>query len=256
MLKFISNLLVLGAAIILSGCVSANTVTLDDDGMPVKKQFRVFVPDDVRAMYGPIVEGPYTLPAINIAAINKKYWRQIVDYPTNYQPGTIIIDTQKRFLYLVQSGGKALRYGVGVGKAGLAFTGAAIIGVKKTWPHWTPTREMMQRNPDRYGNMEKGLAPGVDNPLGARALYLFKNGSDTHFRIHGSHEAWSIGQAMSSGCIRMLNQDVIDLYSRVNVGTKVVVISHSDSGFVGHQENTSIMDAPILMDAQPTLIGK
>lgn len=246
----------LSTAIIVSACVSANTVTLDDDGVPIKKQSRVYVPDDIRAMYGTVVEGSYVLPAINMAAINKKYWRQMVDYPTNYQPGTIIIDTQKRFLYLVQPGGKALRYGVGVGKAGLAFTGEAVIGVKKTWPHWTPTLEMMHRNPDRYGHMERGLAPGVDNPLGARALYLFKNGADTHFRIHGSHEAWSIGQAMSSGCIRMLNQDVIDLYSRVNVGTKVVVISHSDSAFVGHPGNAAAMDAPILMDVQPALTEK
>jgi lipoprotein-anchoring transpeptidase ErfK/SrfK len=118
--------------------------------------------------------------------------------------------------------GKAVRYGVGVGKAGLEFRGTATIQDKKEWPHWTPTQDMMRREPARYQPWAKGMDGGAKNPLGARALYLFKDGKDTLYRIHGTTEPSSIGKAVSSGCIRMLNQDVIDLYNRVPKGAKVV----------------------------------
>jgi lipoprotein-anchoring transpeptidase ErfK/SrfK len=125
---------------------------------------------------------------------------------------------------LVQENGKALRYGVGVGKAGLEFQGSASVQMKREWPRWTPTSDMIGRDPGRYAPWKTGMDGGSQNPLGARALYLFKDGKDTLYRIHGTNEPQTIGKAVSSGCIRMLNQDVIDLYGRVPRGSKVVVL--------------------------------
>ena len=124
----------------------------------------------------------------------------------------------------MQSGGDAVRYGVGVGKTeAFNFNGAAIIGRKAEWPHWTPTAKMVAREPERYGPVAAGMQGGEDNPLGARALYLYRNGSDTFYRLHGTTEPYSIGTMVSSGCIRFLNQDIIDLYNRVPVGSRVIV---------------------------------
>ena len=142
--------------------------------------------------------------------------RQTVYYPTNYAAGTIIINTAERRLYLVQPGGQALRYGIGVGRDGFRWSGVHRISAKKEWPGWTPPVEMRRRRPDLPGHM----VGGIENPLGARALYL----GSTLYRIHGSNETWTIGTAVSSGCIRMRNEDVIDLYDRVKAGAKVVVI--------------------------------
>jgi lipoprotein-anchoring transpeptidase ErfK/SrfK len=145
-----------------------------------------------------------------------KYERQLVDYSGNESAGTIVIDTPNKFLYLVQGNGKALRYGVGVGKPGFTWAGVKSITAKKEWPDWTPPAEMLVRRPDLPRHMEGG----PENPLGARAMYL----GSSLYRIHGSNEPWTIGTNVSSGCIRMRNQDVIDLYGRVNVGAKVVVL--------------------------------
>jgi lipoprotein-anchoring transpeptidase ErfK/SrfK len=145
-----------------------------------------------------------------------QYQKQVVDYRGSEPPGTIIIDTPNRFLFLVQDHGKAVRYGIGVGKPGFTWAGEKTITAKKEWPDWTPPPEMLQRRPD----LPHFMAGGPENPLGARAMYL----GSTLYRIHGSNEPWTIGQAVSSGCIRMRNEDVIDLYDRVRVGTKVVVI--------------------------------
>lgn len=135
-----------------------------------------------------------------------------------------MVDPRRRFLYLVQKGEKAIRYGVGVGREGLAFAGTGIVHEKKEWPHWTPTPAMIAREPKRYAKWAQGMDGGVGNPLGARALYLYKGGKDTLYRIHGTTEPDSIGKAVSSGCIRMMNQDVIDLFARVPLGAKVVVL--------------------------------
>lgn len=135
-----------------------------------------------------------------------------------------MVDPHRRLLYLVEKDGKAVRYGVGVGRAGLEFTGTASIQVKKEWPHWTPTTAMIARDPERYGRWAGGMGGGENNPLGARALYLFKGSRDTRYRIHGTNEPESIGKAVSSGCIRMMNQDIIDLYGRVSLHAKVVVL--------------------------------
>jgi lipoprotein-anchoring transpeptidase ErfK/SrfK len=149
-------------------------------------------------------------------APDPKYFRQVVAYSGPEKPGTIIIDTPQRFLFLVQGDGTALRYGIGVGRAGFTWAGEKKISAKKEWPDWTPPPEMLERQP----SLPHFMAGGPDNPLGARALYL----GSSLYRIHGSNEPWTIGQAVSSGCIRMRNEDVIELYEQVRVGTKVVVI--------------------------------
>jgi lipoprotein-anchoring transpeptidase ErfK/SrfK len=148
--------------------------------------------------------------------IDPKYLRQIVPYPGVEKSGTIIIDTPNKFLYLIEDGGQALRYGMGVGRPGFLWAGVKTITAKREWPDWRPPVEMIARQPD----LPRFMPGGVDNPLGARALYL----GSSLYRIHGSNEPWTIGTNVSSGCIRMRNEDVIDLYRRVKVGTKVVVI--------------------------------
>ena len=145
-----------------------------------------------------------------------RYNKQVVDYQGRESAGTVVIDTPNKFLYLVQGDGKALRYGVGVGRPGFTWAGVKTISAKKEWPAWTPPPEMLARRPDLPRHMEGG----PDNPLGARAMYL----GTSLYRIHGSNEPWTIGTNVSSGCIRMRNEDVIDLYGRVGVGTKVVVM--------------------------------
>ena len=139
---------------------------------------------------------------------------------TRQPPGTIVIDTASRHLYYTQPGGKALQYGIGVGREGFAWKGIAKVERKSEWPDWIPPSDMLKRRPD----LPLRMSGGMDNPLGARALYLFEGNRDTLFRIHGTNEPDTIGKAVSSGCIRMMNGDVIDLYNRVPVGTKVVVL--------------------------------
>ncbi|MBR1249696.1 L,D-transpeptidase [Bradyrhizobium sp. AUGA SZCCT0169] len=148
--------------------------------------------------------------------VDPKYNKQVVDYHGKEGVGTIVVDTPNKFLFLVQGDGKALRYGIGVGRPGFTWSGVKTISAKKEWPAWTPPPEMLARRPDLPRHMEGG----PQNPLGARAMYL----GSTLYRIHGSNEPWTIGTNVSSGCIRMRNEDVIDLYGRVGVGAKVVVI--------------------------------
>jgi len=148
--------------------------------------------------------------------LDPKYEKQIVDYDGRERPGTVVIDTPNKFLYLVQSEGRALRYGIGVGRPGFTWSGVKTISAKREWPDWTPPAEMLVRRPDLPRHMEGG----PQNPLGARAMYL----GSSLYRIHGSNEPWTIGTNVSSGCIRMRNDDVIDLYGRVNVGTRVIVL--------------------------------
>jgi len=210
------RLMVPAAMAILAGCTTTSST-------PTPVAFSPQVnPAAVQAYAAPTNE-PYNVDAIDVADIDPKYLRQVVDFPTTEPAGTIVVDPHERFLYLVREHGKAVRYGVGVGKAGLEFTGTATVEYKKKWPRWTPTSAMVQREPARYKPWQKGMDGGSRNPLGARALYLFKNGKDTLFRIHGTTEPETIGKAVSSGCIRMVNQDIIDLYSRVPDGSKVVV---------------------------------
>lgn len=174
--------------------------------------------------YGTVEDEPFRVPAVSLEDLQPRNLRQLVDYPTSHAPGTLVVDPGSRFLYLVQEGGKALRYGVGVGREGLEFTGTATVQHKAQWPRWTPTPDMIRREPKRYARWAGGMTGGENNPLGARALYLFKDGRDTLYRIHGTNEPDTIGEAVSSGCIRMMNQDVIDLYNRIPKGAKVVVL--------------------------------
>jgi lipoprotein-anchoring transpeptidase ErfK/SrfK len=148
--------------------------------------------------------------------LDPKFEKQLVDYSGKEAAGTIVIDTPNKFLYLVEGGGRALRYGIGVGRPGFTWSGVKTISAKREWPDWTPPAEMLTRRPDLPRHMEGG----PENPLGARAMYL----GSSLYRIHGSNEPWTIGTNVSSGCIRMRNQDVIDLYGRVNVGTRVIVL--------------------------------
>jgi lipoprotein-anchoring transpeptidase ErfK/SrfK len=157
--------------------------------------------------------------------IDPQYYRQTVKKPANLpgRPGTVVVDPTHRFLYHVASADTATRYGVGVGREGFGWSGTAVVGRKAEWPTWTPPAAMLKRDPNSrpYAN---GMPGGPDNPLGARALYLYRGSQDTMYRIHGTNEPWTIGQAVSSGCIRMMNEDVIDLYSKVPVGTTVIVL--------------------------------
>jgi len=174
--------------------------------------------------YGAVEDEPFPVPAIPPKQLKPQYMRQLVGDPTGEPPGTIVVDPANHYLYLVQEDGKALRYGVGVGREGMEWSGTANVAYKRAWPRWTPTRDMIAREPEKYEKWAKGMDGGDTNPLGARALYLFEGGKDSLYRIHGTNEPWSIGQSMSSGCIRMMNQDVIDLYGRVPSGAKVVVL--------------------------------
>ncbi len=198
------------AAVFVSGC------SISLPAFP-GGSFRTF-----SSSYGSVRDAGYRLPTVPIYKIPKKYHRQIVEFQTDEKPGTIIVDTGARFLYLVEPDGKAMRYGIGIGREGFEWSGTARVGGKRQWPVWTPPPEMIQRQPELV-KFRGGMDPGLTNPLGARALYLYNRSGDTGYRLHGSPEWWSIGKAVSSGCIRLINQDIIDLYNRAEVGAKVVV---------------------------------
>lgn len=182
-------------------------------------------PPPVPPMYQALLDEPYPVPAVPVGEVDPAFWRAEVADPTGQPPGTIVVDPEAKYLWFTQEGGRAMRYGIGVGRQGFEWSGDAIMQWKRPWPTWTPPAEMIAREPEleKYSAANGGHPPGLDNPLGARALYLFQNGEDTLYRIHGTNEPWSIGRAVSSGCIRLLNQDVIDLYDRVPNGTRVVV---------------------------------
>ena len=169
-------------------------------------------------------DGEIQFPRTRLETLDSKWRRQLVKYKHKEPPGSIVVDTRENFLYIVFENNTALRYGVGVGREGFQWSGRAQIGRKSRWPGWTPPAEMLIRRPDLPPHMEGG----PDNPLGARALYLFRDGRDLIYRIHGTNEPWSIGSDSSSGCIRMLNEDVIDIYRRIPVGTRVLVLEHLD----------------------------
>ncbi|MFC5067926.1 L,D-transpeptidase [Flaviflagellibacter deserti] len=173
--------------------------------------------------YAAIVTEPFPVAAIDTTKIDPRFLRQSAPNITGERAGVVVVDTANKFLYLTQDDGSALRYGVGVGRDGFAWSGRAIIDRKQEWPKWHPPKEMQLRDPEA-AKWPEGMPGGIGNPLGPRALYLAQNGKDTYFRIHGTTQPQSIGQAMSSGCIRLLNQDIMDLYTRVPIGTEVVVM--------------------------------
>jgi lipoprotein-anchoring transpeptidase ErfK/SrfK len=192
----------LAGLILLGGCMQATFAPTSDASMTSRDRQLLAHP-------------PYAQ-----AAISEQFQRHIVDYRGRERPGTILVDTDARFLYLVQSGGKAIRYGVAVGEEAMAFSGTATVGRMAEWPDWVPTPEIQAR----LGPYPPRVAGGPANPLGARALYLYDGNKDTLYRIHGTNQPEYIGQAISSGCIRMTNTDVIDLFSRVKMGTTVIVL--------------------------------
>lgn len=223
----------LGAAAALSSCASYRSgapitttpVYGDGIGVPVRAAGYVGSPE-LDAMYGEVLDNGYLIPAVPYERIDPRFYRQRVADPTGQPPGTIVVDTPSRFLYLVESGGTAMRYGVGIGRDGFSWQGQGVIQWRQKWPKWTPPDEMIRRQPElaKYSAANGGMAPGLTNPLGARALYIFQGGEDTLYRLHGSPEWNSIGRAVSSGCVRLMNQDIIDLYERVPNKARIMVM--------------------------------
>ena len=184
--------------------------------------------ESFQALYGPVSDR-FPIAGLKPDTISQAFWRTESDNPSREGPGTIVVDPHRHYLYHVQANGRTMRYGVGVGREGFAWSGTATINSKQEWPDWYPPKEMIERQPDIKKvavTLQSGIGVpgGLHNPLGARAMYLWQNNKDTLFRIHGTLEPWTIGKNVSSGCIRMVNQDVIHLYERVAVGTKVVVL--------------------------------
>ena len=207
----------LGLPLALAGCMGSQRMPLITMGEPIDPYYV--------AMYAAIENEPFPVPAVDLRKVKSQFLRQEVAYSTYERPGTIVVDPGARYAYLVMEGGRAIRYGVGVGKEeAFNFQGMATIARKAEWPRWTPTQDMIARDPERYGPYAGGMAGGVDNPLGPRAMYLYKDGRDTLYRLHGTTEPWTIGTMVSSGCVRFLNQDIIDLYRRVPVGSTVLVL--------------------------------
>ncbi|MFO1133685.1 MAG: L,D-transpeptidase [Rhodoblastus sp.] len=177
----------------------------------------VLQPSTPPTVYPPVQVASYgSAPTDARRVVPAEYLRTEIEYRTSERPGTVVVDTRDKHLYLVQDGGRAIRYGIGVGRPGFTWSGVKSITRKAEWPDWTPPPEMLKRRPD----LPTHMAGGPENPLGARALYL----GSSLYRIHGTNEPYTIGQNVSSGCIRMMNHDVEDLYGRVKVGTKVVVL--------------------------------
>lgn len=218
MTKFISRRVVIsGLPLLITGCAtpqrapSATAPLSTDDA----DQFR----------YGPVSGEPFAIAALDLNKIDPELLRREVAYSGPYPIGTVVIDIDQRRLFLVQANGSALRYGIGVGREeALNFQGAGILARKSEWPVWTPTQGMIATTP-RYAAYAGGMPGGPENPLGARALYIFRDGIDTHFRVHGTNAPKSIGRMVSSGCIRMFNHDIIDLYGRVPVGASIVALA-------------------------------
>ncbi|MBN7763465.1 L,D-transpeptidase [Nitratireductor aquibiodomus] len=194
----------MGLPLFVAGC---STITIRSDALN----------------YASIRDEQFPVAALPLSKFDPELRRREVAFDGDYPAGTIVVNTPERRLYYVLGNGRAMRYGVGVGKQGLALRGNATVGRKAEWPSWTPTANMM-RNTPRYRKYAGGVPGGPNNPLGARAIYLYRGGRDTMFRIHGTNQPSTIGGAVSSGCIRMTNHDVIDLYERVTPGAKVVVI--------------------------------
>jgi len=179
-----------------------------------------------RTMYGAIPEEKFSIPAVDLSQVDPKFYRTEVDDPTGARPGTVYVDTKTFYLYHVRPNKRAMRYGVGLGRAGFEWSGKGTIKWKRKWPTWTPPASMIKRLPEleQYSAANGGMAPGITNPLGARALYIYQGGRDTLYRLHGTPEAFSIGKAVSSGCVRLLNQDIIHLYQRVANGSRLIVV--------------------------------
>jgi len=201
-----------GLPLLVAGCASPSRFDLPASLTPASGR------------YGDIADGAFTIPALDLTTVDASLLRQEIPWHGPQRPGSIVVATAERRLYFIKGSGRALQYAVGVGREeALNFHGSAVIGNKEVWPRWTPTASMIARIP-RYAAYAGGMPGGLENPLGARALYLYRDKHDTYFRLHGTNEPESIGSAVSSGCIRLFNQDIIDLYNRVPLGTPVMVL--------------------------------
>lgn len=209
------------AAIALAGCTTGGNSRAMLSYAPVAPPSPRVWPEHQLA-YAPVTDDGYHIPGIDFSRVDPDYLRREVDYFGSEAPGTIVVETGPRFAYFVLPNNRAVRYGVGIGREGFGWGGRAVMQWKRAWPTWTPPASMIERAPElaRYAD---GMEPGLDNPLGARALYLFQNGEDTLYRLHGTPEYWTIGTASSSGCVRFINQDIIDLYARARNGATVIV---------------------------------
>ena len=200
----------------LSGC---QTVPVDDLPKITIAPMEEVAVQDQEWYIGELSDTPHPIPLVDRSKMRPELMRQAVPFVGNEAPGTIIVDIDQRFLYFVEGRGLAIRYGIGVGRLGFSWRGVAEVGRKGVWPDWSPTSTMRRIIP----NLPARVAGGIDSPLGARALYLYQNGQDILFRIHGTNEPWSIGEQVSSGCIRLLNEDIYDLYGRTKTGATVIV---------------------------------
>ena len=213
--------LLVASALALSGCVSTGQ-TVQTMAPVAEIEPEPVVP----LMYAALPNEQFPIPEVDVSKVDQKWWRTEVDYPTGEKVGTVVVDTPNRYLYHVRANGQATRYGVGVGRDGFAWAGQGHIAYKREWPRWRPPNEMVARQPELepYSIDNGGMPPGLNNPLGSRALYIHEGNRDTIYRIHGTSEFSTIGKSVSSGCIRMLNQDVIHLADNVRDGSAIVVI--------------------------------
>lgn len=202
--------------------------------------------------YGFLEDGEYTLPPIPAQFLPDINQRAVVPYAGPEEAGTIVIDPHAKFLYFVEEDGMARRYAIAVGRQGMRMRAPSVIQLKREWPSWTPTQNMLRTQPEVYGPFAAGVEGGLASPLGSRALYLFQNGRDTHFRIHGTNDLPSIGNSGSAGCIRMFNHDIIDLYERVPIGTRVVVRTKDQSVELEGEElaNRGVILEPNIIDPE------
>jgi lipoprotein-anchoring transpeptidase ErfK/SrfK len=220
---------------LLSACAPANNGSVSQ------------IPD----AYGVLPDGDITIPAVDAVYLQPPNRRATVTYSGDESPGTIVVDPYAKFLYLVEEAGQATRYPIAVGREGRGFRGAATVRRKEVWPGWTPTANMLRTEPEIYRPFARGIPGGVASPLGARALYLYRGGQDTRFRIHGTNDLKSIGNANSAGCIRLFNHDIIDLFEKTPMGTKVMVRSYEQSVAAEGEEmaNRGVELPPTIVDA-------
>lgn len=225
----------------LAGCAEPPEETIG--GVPVSQ---------IVDGYGVLEDGDYVLPPIPPRYLTEINQRAVVEYNGPERAGTIVVDPHAKLLYLVEEDGMARRYAIAVGAQGMRMSRPSVIRMKREWPNWTPTQNMLRREPEVYGQFARGIEGGLANPLGARALYLFQNGRDTHFRIHGTNNLPSIGNSGSAGCIRMFNHDIIDLYERVPMGTRVVVRTKAASIELEGEElaNRGVYLEPLIVDPE------
>lgn len=227
--------LVGSTTVFLSGCLSSPSVEQQIvTAEPIVPEPAPTPP--VPDMYRAIPNEQFAVPDVDVSQVDQQWWRREVDYASSEAPGTLVVDTAAKYLYHVRPDGRAMRYGIGVGREGFAWQGRAIVAYKRSWPRWTPPDSMVARQPELapYSIANGGMDPGPTNPLGARALYIHEGGRDTLYRVHGTHQPWSIGRSISSGCIRLLNQDVIHLHDNVRDGSQIVV---------QHDEGVAIAEA-------------